>query len=70
MLGTIPKGKITVEGVGSDADFFVAMEIGQFLQKNGYEVTLNRSGMRVPPPSHKLEWSAETKQLIVAPSAH
>ncbi|WP_147151719.1 hypothetical protein [Reyranella soli] len=61
ILANISKGKITVEGVGSDADFSVAMQIAEFLKQNGYEVILNRIGMRVPPPSHKLNWDSQQR---------
>ena len=70
LLANVSKDKpLSVEGIGSDSDFNVAVEVFNFLQQNGYSVTLNRTGVRSPPPSHHLMWDPTTRNLIIAPSA-
>lgn len=71
MLAHLPKGKISVELIGGEADWAVGRQIVSFLQSNGYEIAaLTYIGMKLPAPTQKLVWNAERQLLVVAPSAH
>ena len=70
LLANVSKDKpLSVEGIGSDSDFDVAVKVFNFLQQNGYLVTINRTGIKSPPPSQQLMWDPRERTLIIAPSA-
>ncbi len=66
------KKKVIIRSIGGYADQAVASEIKDFLQRNGYEVTLTPIGMLMPPPDHKISLgeSPDGYVLTVAPSAN
>jgi hypothetical protein len=71
LLVKIPKDKpVEVLGVGSQSDINVALQIGAFLSRNGYVVTINGAGVLSPPPERAITWNPIASRLIVAPSAH
>jgi hypothetical protein len=66
------KKKVIITSVGSDADQRVAIEIQNFLQQNGYDVSRSSTSILVPPPDHKISLgdSPDGYILTIAPSAN
>jgi hypothetical protein len=66
------KKKVFLKSIGGATDQAVADEIQSFLQKNGYPVERNITGMMAPPPDNKISLTDGTDGylLIVAPSAN
>jgi hypothetical protein len=73
LIGKLPPGKtIDVVAVGSAADWEVASQYADYLKTKGFEVTLSRMGMLVPPPDQKIrigDVSDPRVGVIIAPSA-
>ncbi len=68
LLNAIPTGALTIQATGSTADQTVGREIKEFLERNGYTVTIRYSGMLMPPPDQQLLYHPESRVLIVSPS--
>jgi hypothetical protein len=64
--------KVSITSVGSAADQAVAIDIQNFLQQNGYDVSRSSTAMLVPPPDHKISLGDRPDGyiLIIAPSAN
>jgi hypothetical protein len=73
LLARMPrKKKVNITSVGGVADQAVAIDIQNFLQQNGYEVSRISVGMLLPPPDHKISLgdSPDGYVLTIAPSAN
>ena len=69
ILAKIPQGSdVTIQAVGSQDDWAVAMQIAKYLESNGHKINFMASGIRIPVPSRQVTWIASQSTLIVAPS--
>jgi hypothetical protein len=73
LLAKMPiKKKVDITSVGGAADQAVAIDIQNFLQQNGYDVSRKSTAILVPPPDHKISLgdSPNGYVLTIAPSAN